>query len=69
MSGTVTIVHLWQGAFEGRWLMTAFVIAGVLPGAQIGAWLSGKLHSNLIIRILAVTLGLSGVRILLMAMK
>jgi uncharacterized membrane protein YfcA len=62
-------VHIYQGAFEGNWLITLFVIAGVLPGAQIGAWLSGKIHGRLIIRILAIALGLSGLRIALMAIR
>ena len=44
--------------------MVIGLIIGVVPGAQIGAWLSHKFKSKTIIRVLAVCLGLVGIRIL-----
>jgi uncharacterized membrane protein YfcA len=44
--------------------MVIGLVIGVVPGAQIGAWLSHKFKSNTIIRVLAVCLGLVGIRIL-----
>src|SRR5580704_8484182 len=65
---TVSVaVHAIKGSYNDPKIlhMVIGLIIGVIPGAQIGAWLSHKLHSNTIIRVLAVCLGLVGVRILL----
>jgi uncharacterized membrane protein YfcA len=47
--------------------MIIYLSAGAVIGAQLGAYLSGKIHGNIIIRVLAVCLGIVGVRILLAA--
>jgi uncharacterized membrane protein YfcA len=44
--------------------MVIGLVIGVVPGAQIGAWLSHKFKSHTIVRALAVCLGLVGIRIL-----
>jgi len=44
--------------------MVIGLVIGVIPGAQIGAWLSHKIKSHTIIRVLALCLGLVGIRIL-----
>jgi hypothetical protein len=44
--------------------MVIGLVIGVVPGAQIGALLSHKFKSHTIIRVLAICLGLVGIRIL-----
>ncbi|OHB54032.1 MAG: hypothetical protein A2Y07_02310 [Planctomycetes bacterium GWF2_50_10] len=67
MSGCATAVHLFDGSLDGRGLITVFLILGVVPGAQLGAYLSRKLHSVWVVRLLAGAMAVSGVRILWMA--
>jgi uncharacterized protein len=64
-----TTVHLFTGELSwDRSLEQALLIAlGALPGAQIGALLSHRLHGGLIIRALAGALILVGVRLALAA--
>jgi len=62
-----TLVHVGTGdlgsnAGMGQALLLA---VGVVPGAQLGAKLSHRLHGGLIIRLLGVALLLVGVRLLL----
>lgn len=67
MSFSGSMVHVFNGVlFTGLYQIVALSI-GVIFGAQLGAKLSKFIHGNVIIRILAVTLELAGIRILLMA--
>jgi uncharacterized membrane protein YfcA len=70
MAGEGTAVHLATGTLEwNRSLWQAVVIgAGAIPGAQLGAILSHRLHGNLIIRALAAALMLVGARLALQAL-
>lgn len=64
MSLTGTAVHIATGTFvRGIRRMTLLAI-GVLPGAQLGALLSDRVHGDWIIRGLAVALALVGLRLL-----
>ncbi len=67
MASVSVIVHALSGAYADPAIkhMMLGLIIGVIPGAQIGAWLSHKLESKTIITVLAICLGLVGVRILL----
>ncbi len=67
MASVSVIVHALKGTYNDPKIlhMVIGLIIGVVPGAQVGAWLSHKLKSNTIIRVLAVCLGLVGIRILL----
>jgi uncharacterized membrane protein YfcA len=67
MASVSVIVHIVKGSYNdpGILHMVIGLIIGVIPGAQIGAWLSHKLHSYTILRVLAVCLGLVGIRILM----
>jgi hypothetical protein len=65
-AGTVT--HIATGTFHHGWRRMIFLSVGVLIGAQLGAWLSTRLHSRWIMRVLAIGLGLVGLRIFLMAL-
>jgi uncharacterized membrane protein YfcA len=69
MSAEGTAVHLSTGALEwDRTLAQAVLIgAGAIPGAQLGALLSHRVHGNLIIRALAGALMLVGARLALQA--
>ena len=67
MATVSVIVHAIKGSYNDPDIlhMVIGLIIGVIPGAQLGAWLSHKLKGNTIIRVLAVCLGLVGIRILL----
>jgi uncharacterized protein len=67
MATVSVIVHAIKGSYNDPKIlhMVIGLIIGVIPGAQIGAWLSHKIKSDTIIRVLAVCLGLVGIRILL----
>lgn len=67
MSTVSVIVHIIKGSYHDPKIlhMVIGLVIGVIPGAQVGAWLSHKIKSHIIIRVLAVCLGLVGIRILL----
>jgi uncharacterized protein len=64
-----TMVHLTRGNIGGNLETVALLGAGAVGGAQIGARLSNRIHGTGIIRILAITLGLVGIRILLTSLS
>ena len=70
MATVSVIVNAIKGSYNDPHIlhMVIGLIIGVIPGAQIGAWLSHKLKSNTIIRVLAVCLGVVGIRILMKAL-
>lgn len=59
-----TIVHICQGDFKGIWRLTLFTAVGALLGAPIGARLSRYLPGVIITRILAISLGSVGIRLI-----
>ena len=65
---TVSVVtHIFQGSYDNP-LVLKMVIGlsiGVIPGAQLGAYLSRKMKGKFIIKALAVSLAIVGVRILI----
>jgi uncharacterized protein len=67
MATVSVIAHALKGSYADPKIlhMVIGLIIGVIPGAQIGAWLSHKIKSHIIIRVLALCLGLVGIRILL----
>jgi hypothetical protein len=65
-SGTST--HILTGAFSHGFRRTIALSAGVIPGAQLGALLSQRVHNRWIIRGLAIGLGIVGIRILILAL-
>jgi uncharacterized protein len=66
MATVSVIVHAIKGSYNDPKIlhMVIGLTIGVIPGAQIGAWFSHKIKSDTIIRVLAVCLGLVGIRIL-----
>lgn len=66
MATVSVIVHIFQGSYDDPFVlrMVIFLIIGVVPGAQLGAYLSRRLKGRIIVRALAISLGIVGVRIL-----
>jgi hypothetical protein len=67
MALTATSVQIISGDLAHGLHQTIALVIGVVPGAQVGAWLSNKIHGSAIVRGLAVALSIVGVRIFLMA--
>lgn len=67
MATVSVIVHLVQGNYNDPEIvkMILFLAIGVVPGALLGAYLSHRIKSHIIIRVLASCLILVSVRILL----
>jgi len=66
MSTVSVIVHIIRGSYDAEATKMVIGLAiGVIPGAQLGAYLSHKIKTHLIIRILAICLSLVGIRLLL----
>lgn len=61
------VTHYYSGSYDNPMVvnMTLLLLVGVVPGAQIGAKLSKKIGGKLIIKLLSVTLGIVGIRILM----
>lgn len=59
-----TVVHLLQGDLHQSWPLMTAIGAGVVAGAQVGAYWSHRMPAHWIVRALALALLLVGVRIL-----
>ena len=59
-------VHIYNGSYNDPLVLKMVIglAAGVIPGAQLGAYLSRKIEGKMIIKALAVALGIIGIRIL-----
>ena len=66
MALTGTLVHIWDGSLQQVVEPILCLAIGVLLGAPVGAQLSSRLQGTLIIRGLAMALGLVGIRIFIM---
>src|SRR5579859_2767056 len=64
-SGSGAITHLLEGDYASTLGVTVALALGVLAGAPIGAEISGKIAGAWIIRLLAVALGVVGLRLLI----
>ncbi len=67
MATVSVIVHAINGTYNdsGILQMIVWLAVGVIPGAQLGAYLSHRIKGHLIVRVLASCLILVGIRILL----
>jgi uncharacterized membrane protein YfcA len=61
---TGTMVHLISGEFDTGFDRMAALAVGVIAGAQLGARLSRRVHSAMLIRLLGLALGAVGLRLL-----
>jgi len=64
MTGAATIVHIYKGNLNGQWTIIISLSAGVVIGAQAGAFISQRFSSVWIIRLLAASLIFVGLRII-----
>lgn len=67
MATVSVIVHISEGSYADPLILKMVIglVIGVIPGAQLGAFLSRSIHGKMIIKALAVSLGIVGVRILI----
>jgi uncharacterized membrane protein YfcA len=63
MAGAGTLTHLYHGDLNGLEIEMLCLAPSVILGAQLGAYLSEKIHGHLIIRSLAVALAVVGFRL------
>jgi len=63
---TGSLTHTVSGVYAHSWQLLLWLAIGVIPGAQIGAWLSQRVHGVLIMRFLALALALMGICLLLL---
>jgi len=70
MASISVLVHWLNGNYDDPKVLTMVIALtiGALGGAQLGAFLSHKIHGQTIIRVLAICLGLVGLRILISAL-
>lgn len=69
MAFTGTVTHVVRGTFPaGQANLTLSLAIGVLLGAPLGAYISGRIHGNWIIQGLALALVIVGLRILAVAL-
>jgi uncharacterized protein len=61
-----TIVHIFQGNLNGQWLTMLYIGSGVIAGAQGGAYFSHYAKPDWIMKALAFSLLLVGIRIMFM---
>lgn len=64
-----TVVHIADGVFSKGATATLCLAIGALMGAQLGAWISGRLRGVWIVRGLAIALASVGTRILIAAIR
>ena len=67
MALTGTVVHIVTGNFYRGSRRTIALSIGVVLGAQLGAWLAGRIHGRWILLGLALALCLLGIRLLFLA--
>lgn len=67
MATVSVIVHYYNGSYNDPLIlkMVICLVVGVVPGAQLGAFLSRRIHGRNIIKGLAVSLCIVGMRILI----
>lgn len=66
MSSVSVIVHAFHGTYDDSDVlrMVLGLALGVIPGAQMGAYISHRIPTRTVIKVLAVCLALVGIRIL-----
>ncbi|RJO62828.1 MAG: sulfite exporter TauE/SafE family protein [Dehalococcoidia bacterium] len=67
LAGTLT--HAASGTYAQSWQILLWIALGVIPGAQLGAWLSPRIKGLILIRLLVLALVLAGVRLVFMGIR
>ena len=62
---TGTLTHAASGTYAGSWQILLWIALGVIPGAQVGAWLSPRVRGLILIRLLVLALVLAGLRLVI----
>jgi hypothetical protein len=62
---TGTLTHAASGTYAQSWKILLWIALGVIPGAQLGAWLSPKIKGLVLVRLLVLALVLAGVRLVI----
>ncbi|TFG47151.1 MAG: sulfite exporter TauE/SafE family protein [Dehalococcoidia bacterium] len=57
------LLHLAQGNYGANWDIILWLAAGVVVGSQLGALLSQRLHGSALIKLLALALVVTGIRL------
>ncbi len=60
---TGTLTHAASGTYAQSWHILLWIALGVIPGAQLGAWLSSRIKGFILVRLLALALVLAGMRL------
>lgn len=63
LAGSLT--HLFQGSYGQDWSIILLLAVGVMAGSQLGARLSRRLHGKVLIRLLAIALVVTGLRLVM----
>ena len=63
---TGTLAHVTAGTYAQSWQILLWMALGVIPGAQVGAWLSPRVKGLILVRLLALALVLAGVRLVIL---
>lgn len=64
---TGSLTHAVSDVYSQIWQLVLWLGVGVIPGAQLGAWISKKVKGVLIIRLLALGLTVLGIRLVFIA--
>ncbi len=59
-----SLTHIFKGSLNHQWLRVFMLTAGVIPGAQLGAYLSSKISATWIIRGLTLAVFIMGLRLI-----
>ncbi|MEP7279098.1 MAG: sulfite exporter TauE/SafE family protein [Bacteroidota bacterium] len=67
MATASVMMHIIQGSYSDPHILkiVIWLCIGVIPGAQLGAFISHKIETTVIVKVLAICLALVGLRILL----
>jgi uncharacterized protein len=62
---TGALTHAAAGSYSQTWQILGWIAVGVIPGAQVGAWLSHRVEGMVLVRLLALALLIAGARMVL----
>lgn len=63
-----SLTHVIKGSLSEVWLKILILTIGVIPGAQLGAYLSSKMSERWIIRALTIAVAILGLRLIFLSL-